>query len=337
MLTLAIETSCDETSASVLDGVNVLSNIISTQLFHSEFGGVVPEVASREHLKRIIPVTNEALNMAGVNIQDIDLICGTTEPGLVGALLVGANFAKGLSASLGKPFVPVNHIKAHLYSPFISNEMIRLPFLGLIISGGHTLLILVEERFRHRIIGKTIDDAAGEAFDKAAKLLGLGYPGGRLIDELAKDGDPEYHKFPKAVIKNSEFDFSFSGIKTSLLYYLRKSYSGRLPEGEELNGICASYQKAIVEMLYEKTFRAAKKFGVNTIAVSGGVSANSGVRRKFEGMRKEDYIILFPESEYTSDNAAMIGFAGFLEYSSSKDNQPGLSAHARPRIDYKNF
>lgn len=337
MLTLAIETSCDETSASVLDGVSVLSNIISTQLFHSEFGGVVPEVASREHLKKIIPVTNEALKEAGVSLQDIDLICGTTEPGLIGALLVGANFAKSLSVSLGKPFVPVNHIKAHLYSPFIGNERIDFPFLGLIISGGHTLLILVEGLFRHRIIGKTIDDAAGEAFDKAAKLLGLGYPGGRLIDDLAKEGDPEFHKFPKAVIKNSEFDFSFSGIKTSLLYYLRKHFSGKLPEGDQLRGICASYQRAIVDMLFEKTFRAAVKFGVKNVAVSGGVSANSGVRGRFGEMRKEDYIILFPESEYTSDNAAMIGFAGFLEYNSSKSDLAGLSVHARPRIDYENF
>jgi N6-L-threonylcarbamoyladenine synthase len=341
LITLAIETSCDETSAAVLENGRVISNIISTQLFHSQYGGVVPEVASREHLKKITIICQTALERGAKKLGDVNLICATTEPGLIGALLVGSNFAKGLSVALQIPFISVNHIQAHLYSPFIENPKIEFPFIGLIVSGGHTLLILAEDLFRHKIIGRTIDDAAGEAFDKVAKLLGLGYPGGKLIDEAAKIGDPAFYKFPKANIKDSEFDFSFSGIKTSVLYYLRKNYEGIKLDGQTLNNICASFQDAVIGMLFEKTKKAAEKFNVKTIAISGGVSANSQLRERFNFLTKNGYAIMFPSNEFTTDNAAMIGLAGYLKYNSPDScksiHDDQLQVHAKPRLDYENF
>lgn len=337
MITFAIETSCDETSSAVLSGRSVVSNIISTQLSHSKFGGVVPEVASREHLKKVTHVSNEALNIAGKTFNDVDLICATTSPGLIGALLVGSNFAKGIAVSLNKPFLAVNHIQAHLYSPFIGIESIEFPFLGLIVSGGHTLLILANSDYRHMIIGRTIDDAAGEAFDKGAKLLGLGYPGGKLIDIESSNGDPAYHRFPKSILKNSEFNFSFSGIKTSLLYFLRDNFKETKPEGDDLSNICASYQSVIIDMLFEKTLAAARKFDVKTIAISGGVSSNSEIRRRFTALKEKGFQTFFPANEYSTDNAAMIGFAGYLKYLHEPSTAEQLSVHAKPRLDYENF
>ncbi|MDQ3194644.1 MAG: tRNA (adenosine(37)-N6)-threonylcarbamoyltransferase complex transferase subunit TsaD, partial [Bacteroidota bacterium] len=291
MLTLAIETSCDETSAAVLSNDKVLSNIISSQLFHSRYGGVVPEVASREHLKKIVEVTDNSLKMSKVKLEEIDLIAATYEPGLIGALLVGLNFAKSLSVILNKPFIPVNHIQAHLYSNLLGDQRAEFPFLGLIVSGGHTLLILVEGMFMHKVLGRTIDDAAGEAFDKVAKLLSLGYPGGPLIDRNAKSGNKDFHKFPLANIrmKDSEYDFSFSGIKTSVLYFLRKIEFEKNKNEVLINDICASFQEAVVRSLYDKTFEASVKYGVKQISVSGGVSANSGLRDKFNSLKERGY------------------------------------------------
>ncbi|MBK8553238.1 MAG: tRNA (adenosine(37)-N6)-threonylcarbamoyltransferase complex transferase subunit TsaD [Ignavibacteria bacterium] len=341
MITLAIETSCDETSAAVLDNEKVLSNIISSQLFHTKYGGVVPEVASREHLKKITEITQEALDKAEIKLNDIGLVCATSEPGLIGALLVGLNFAKSLAMSVDKPFIPVNHIQAHLYSNFLCGQKQEFPFIGLIISGGHTLLILVEGLFKHKILGRTIDDAAGEAFDKVAKLLGLGYPGGRMIDEYSVTGNKDYHKFPVARLKENEFDFSFSGIKTSVLYFLKKIDFEKIKDEKLIKDISASFQNAMVKTLFDKTVEAAEKYNVKIISVSGGVSANSAIREKFLTLKENGFKVYFPAIEYSTDNAAMIGLTGYYKYNSSEDKEyfkmDSLMKNAEPKLDYENF
>lgn len=345
MKILAFETSCDETSAAVLqcDGNNnkVLSNIISSQLFHSEFGGVVPEIASREHLKNISHVTKQALEKANAQLNDIDLICATSEPGLIGAVLVGLNYAKSLAAVLQKPFVPVNHIMSHLFSNMLSGQQEKFPFIGLIVSGGHTLLVLVQSYTDIKIIGSTIDDAAGEAFDKVAKILGLGYPGGPLIDKLAKNGDAKYHKFPLAIYKDSEHDFSFSGIKTSVLYYLRKINFAEIKNDKLIADVCASFQFAVVESLYKRVTEACKKYKVKIISVSGGVSANSALKEKFNALKEKGYEVYFPELQFSMDNAAMIGLTGYLKYKNSDNKEffekESLKTNAKPRLDYEKF
>lgn len=341
MITLAIETSCDETSAAVLDDEKVLSNIISSQLFHTKYGGVVPEVASREHLIKIVEITAAALKTANVTLEETGLICATSEPGLIGALLVGLNFAKSVSISLNKPFVTVNHIHAHLYSNFLTGQKKEFPFIGLIVSGGHTLLILVKDFFRHSIIGSTIDDAAGEAFDKTAKLLGIDYPGGKTIDENSKKGNKDYHKFPVAHLKDNEFDFSFSGIKTSVLYFLKKIDFNNIRNDKLVNDICASFQEAMVRTLYEKTLKASVMYNVRSVSVSGGVSANSGLRERFNALRSKGFHIYFPPVEYSTDNAAMIGLTGFYKYNYLRDkglfNNGSLKENAKPKLNYEKF
>ena len=272
---IGIETSCDETSVAILKDNKILSNVISSQLFHSEFGGVVPEIASREHLKNLPYILSSAIEKSGIKISEIDLISCTSEPGLVGALLIGLNFSKSLAISLNKPFIPVNHIQAHLYSSFLQKESPEFPFISLIVSGGHTILILVKNYFEHVILGTTQDDAAGEAFDKVAKMLGLGYPGGPLVDKLSEKGSKNYHQFPISVLRSNPYDFSFSGIKTSVLYYLREIDFNNLRDNSIISDICASFQEAIVQTLFEKTFRAARLYKIKKIAISGGVSANS--------------------------------------------------------------
>jgi N6-L-threonylcarbamoyladenine synthase len=319
MIILAFETSCDETSAAVLKNETVLSNIVLSQMFHSEWGGVVPEIASREHLKSIVKITEKALEKANIKINDVNLVAAANEPGLIGALLIGLSYAKTLAASLEVPFVPVNHIQAHLYSSFLEGEKPEFPFISLIVSGGHTLLVLVKDYFEHHIIGTTVDDAAGEAFDKVAKLLGLGYPGGPLIDKYAQSGDKSFHKFPLASVKNSPFDFSFSGIKTSVLYFLR-NYSGEQKKDEKfISDICACFQEAVTESLLKKTLSAAKKYDVMNIAISGGVSANSELKSKFLKLEVQGYKIFIPSLKYTTDNGAMIGLTGYLKYIKSND------------------
>ncbi|MDQ3020865.1 MAG: tRNA (adenosine(37)-N6)-threonylcarbamoyltransferase complex transferase subunit TsaD [Bacteroidota bacterium] len=341
MITLAIETSCDETSAAILDNDKVLSNVISSQMFHSKHGGVVPEVASREHLKKIIEVTEEALSKANKKLKDVDLISATSEPGLIGAILIGLNFAKSLAMMLDKPFVHVNHIHAHLYSNFLCGQKAEFPFIGLIVSGGHTLLILVEDFFKHHILGRTVDDAAGEAFDKVAKLLGLGYPGGQFIDKLSLKGNKDFHKFPLANIKENEFDFSFSGIKTSVLYFLKKIEFEKSKNEKFINDVAASFQYAVVKSLFNKTLEAAQKYIVKNISVSGGVSANSELREKFYSLKDKDYNVYFPKSEYATDNAAMIGLTGYYKYKLSENKNyfklDSLKQNAKPKLDYENF
>lgn len=305
---LAIESSCDETSAAVLDNSLVLSNVISSQLFHSKHGGVIPELASRAHLLSISAVVREALETAKINENDIDAIAVTTEPGLIGSLLVGSNFAKGFALRLGVPIVPVHHIEGHLYSGCLEDSSVEFPFVALVVSGGHTSLFLVQSYREYEVLGSTRDDAAGEAFDKVAKLLGLGYPGGPLIDSLAKQGNPNAYIFPRSMLHDGTYNFSFSGLKTSVRYFLQKTFPNEIPY-EILPDICASVQQAIVDVLVAKTIRSAIEFKVKTITIAGGVSANSRLRQDMNQKAIEHGIrMVAPRMTYCIDNAAMIGF-----------------------------
>ena len=321
IVTFAIESSCDETSAAILAGGKVISNVISSQYFHKEYGGIVPELASRAHIKSIDIITSTALKESGIERSDISLVAATRGPGLIGSLLVGYNFAKGFALSSGIPFSGIDHIESHMYSCFIGSENIKFPFISLVVSGGHTILFLVNSSTSYKVLGNTHDDAAGEAFDKVAKMLGLDYPGGPLIDKLAASGDPDFHTFPRSSIKGSPYDFSFSGIKTSVLYYLKKNFSGSMDK-LPLNDIAASFQKAVTGVLVDKTIKAAKDNNIKIIAVSGGVSANSGLRAQFKAFEKDGYSIFFPEKIYSTDNAAMIGYNAYLKFKSCGNTVP---------------
>jgi len=316
---LGIESSCDDTSAAIAEDGFLLSNKIANQQVHKEYGGVVPELASRAHQQNIIPVVDAALKEAGRTVKDIDAIAYTRGPGLMGALLVGSSFAKGLALSLKVPLIDVNHLLAHILSVFIVRKNSALavpvfPFLCLVVSGGHTLLVIMQDHLHMKIIGQTIDDAAGEAFDKCAKVMGLPYPGGPLIDRYAQNGNPTAFRFAKASVKG--LDFSFSGLKTSFLYYLRD----RLKENNDfisrnLNDLCASIQKAIVESLTVKLLKAARETQIKEIAVVGGVSANSGLREAVRALGDEmKWNIYIPELQYATDNAAMISITGYYKF-----------------------
>ena len=317
---LAIETSCDETSAAVVsNGSIVKSNVISSQIdIHAKFFGVVPELASRAHIANINPVISQALEKAGADFKDfgkkIDAIAFTAGPGLAGALLVGAIAAKSLASVYNKPLIPVNHLEGHLYSSIIENKSVKPPFLALIISGGHTELIAVKDFGEYKILGATRDDAAGEAFDKAAKMLGLSYPGGPVIDKRAEKGDPNAIFFTRPYLKGS-WDFSFSGIKTALLNYLR---ANPVKNEKHLNDICASFRQSIAETLCFKAFEAAEKFGLKQIVLGGGVSANSLIRKMFtQTGRKKKVKVFIPSLVYCTDNAAMIACAAYLKQRAS--------------------
>ncbi|MFH0887277.1 MAG: tRNA (adenosine(37)-N6)-threonylcarbamoyltransferase complex transferase subunit TsaD [bacterium] len=318
MKILAIETSCDETSAAVVDNgpstslgtsIKVLSNIVSSQVdFHRKYGGIVPEIASRKHAELINPVIAEALEQAKIKSKEVDAIAVTYGPGLPGALLVGICAAKALSYSLNIPIISVNHIVGHIYANFIAGKP-KFPFICLVVSGGHTELILVKGHGSYESIGRTRDDAAGEAFDKVARYLGLGYPGGPIIDQMSKDGDPTAIDFPRGMM-NGNYDFSFSGLKTAVVYYVKKNPDYRSVIG--INNLVASFQAAIVDVLIDKTLKAAQEYKCNTIALAGGVSANSKLRddmkQKGEGAELE---VLIPEMKYCTDNAVMIAVAGY--------------------------
>ncbi len=308
---LAIETSCDETAAAVVeDGLRALSDVVSTQIdIHRRWGGVVPELASRNHVVQVMPVVDEALARAGVRPEELDGVAVTSGPGLVGALLVGVQAAKALALAWGKPLVRVNHLEGHLVAAFLADPPPSFPYLGLVVSGGHTSLYAAHAFGDYRLLGHTRDDAAGEAFDKGAKLLGLPYPGGVAIDRLAKEGDAAAHRFPKAIVKGADLDFSFSGLKTALLHHVRRH---GVPEGRALADLCASYQEAIVRALVEKAFRAARRLQFDRMVLSGGVAANSRLRAavaakaaEYEGMA-----VFLPPPRLCTDNAAMIGVAG---------------------------
>lgn len=313
---LAIETSCDECSAAVLQDGNLKSVVISSQLVHTEYGGVVPELASRAHVELIVPVVEEALKKSAISKEEVQGIAVTYGPGLAGSLIVGLSFAKAFAASRDIPVVGVNHMEGHLYSSFLEDDKPQFPFVALIVSGGHTMLIHVREPYVHELLGQTRDDAAGEAFDKVAKLLGLGYPGGPIIDKLAKEGNPTAFKFPRSFMNGDSFEFSFSGIKTSVLYLLRELRYDPANKNEKLvKDICASFQRAVVEVLVEKTISAARLYGVNSISVAGGVAANRELRStlvsRAESIGAKAY---FPRPLYCTDNAAMIGIAADFKY-----------------------
>lgn len=310
---LAIESSCDDTSAAVCKDAKILSNVMAGQLIHSVWGGVVPELASREHQKSIVPVVDAALQAAKISKHDIQAIAFTRGPGLIGSLLVGVSFAKAMALALNIPLIEVNHMQAHILSHFIDNQP-SFPFLCLTVSGGHTQIVLVKDYLEMEVIGETLDDAAGEAFDKTAKLLGLPYPGGPLIDQYAKLGDKNRFHFPEP--KAGDYNFSFSGLKTSVLYFLQKEK--RLnPEFVEQNihNLCASIQKSIVDILLKKLSKAAISLGVQEIALAGGVSANSELRARFQQLGLEHgWKTHIPKVEYCTDNAAMIGITAYYKF-----------------------
>lgn len=316
---LGIESSCDDTSAAVLIDGKLYSNVINSQAIHQKYGGVVPELASRAHQQNIVLVVKEALELAELSFADIDLIAFTRGPGLLGSLLVGSSFAKGLAIAGGKKIVGVNHLHGHLLAHFLreKNEpdfFPKYPYLCLLVSGGHTQIIVVKSALKYEIIGETIDDAAGEAFDKCAKVMGLGYPGGPVIDKLAQKGNPDSIKFSKPQIPN--LDFSFSGLKTSFLYHIRDEIQ-KDPEyiSKNLGNLCASLQKTIVEILADKIAKAVKITGIKEIAISGGVSANSGLRTHLSNLaEKKSWNLHLPKLKYTTDNAAMIALVGYHRF-----------------------
>lgn len=319
MLTLAIETSCDETSVAVMrNGRDILSNTISSQIdIHKKFGGVVPEVASRKHLESINKIIDTSLKEAGFTLDEIDNIGVTYGPGLVGALLVGLSAAKAIAFALDKPLVPVNHIEGHIFANFIAHKDLEPPFTCLVVSGGHTHLAYVKDYGDYELLGRTRDDAAGEAFDKIARALGLGYPGGPIIDDLAKTGDPEAVKFPRAFLEEGSYDFSFSGLKSAVLNYVN---SAKQKDMEiDLNDVAASFQKAVVDVLVEKTIKAAKEKNTNIIAIAGGVASNEGLRNALEERCKlEDISLKYPPRILCTDNAAMIGCVAYYNFKRGK-------------------
>jgi N6-L-threonylcarbamoyladenine synthase len=310
---LAIESSCDETSAAVMVNGELRSNVISTQLIHTQWGGVVPELASRAHQKSIIPVVQEALQLANINKNDLNAIAFTRGPGLLGALLIGTSFAKSLALSLNIPLIEVNHMQAHVLAHFIEDPRPEFPFLCLTVSGGHTQLVWVKSALEMEIIGETMDDAVGEAFDKTAKLIGLPYPGGPLIDKLAKEGDPNKYKLPLGEIPG--LNFSFSGIKTAILYFLQKEQKANQQFIEENKAdICASVQKTLIDILLRKVKRAMKEKNCQQIAIAGGVSANSGLRSELQKLGTEQgWNVFIPAFSYCTDNAGMIAMAGHFK------------------------
>ncbi|HAS42892.1 MAG TPA: tRNA (adenosine(37)-N6)-threonylcarbamoyltransferase complex transferase subunit TsaD [Microscillaceae bacterium] len=329
---LAIESSCDETSAAVIKDGQVLSNVIANQKVHESYGGVVPELASREHQKNIVPVIAEALNLAKVTKKDLNAIAFTRGPGLLGALLVGTSFAKSLALGLNIPLIEVNHMQAHVLAHFIDTPKPKFPFLCLTVSGGHTQIVLVKDHLTMEIIGETIDDAVGEAFDKTAKLLGLPYPGGPLIDKYAQEGNP--HAFPFPEVTMEKLNYSFSGIKTNILYFLRDKVKENPQFIEEnLADICASIQYTLVRILLNKVKRAAKETGIRQVAIAGGVSANSGLREALkETAQKHRWQVFIPKFEYCTDNAAMIAIAGYYKYQAEEFTSQNVSALPRMKF-----
>jgi N6-L-threonylcarbamoyladenine synthase len=329
---IGIETSCDETSAAVIRKNDVLSNIVSSQEIHQRFGGVVPELASRAHIRIITDIVNLAIKKAAIDKKEIEGIAVTYGPGLIGAVLVGLNFVKGLSQSLNIPYIGINHIEGHIYGNFLSNPDITFPHLSLVVSGGHTQLVFMPGHLHYQIVGKTRDDAVGEAFDKGAKLLGLGYPGGPLIDKLAQFGDSAFHQFPRAFLKDSLYDFSYSGLKTSLLVYLGSKDNAFI--NQNLKNICASYQKAAIEVLVKKTLQAAQQYKVKSVGVVGGVAANSLLRSWMTDEIKRLNIDFFlPDFQFCTDNAAMIARAGMERLKIGLNSDPDLNAYPSLKLD----
>jgi len=331
---LGIESSCDDTSAAVIKDNVVLSNIIANQKVHKDYGGVVPELASRAHQQNIIPVIDQAISKANINKNDIHAVAFTRGPGLLGSLLVGTSFAKSFALSMNIPMVEIDHLEAHILAHFIQNQDKNLktpsfPFLCLTVSGGHTQIVKVSDYFEMEIIGQTIDDAAGEAFDKVAKIMGLPYPGGPVIDKMARQGDEWAFSFPKPSLPG--FDYSFSGLKTSVLYFLRdklKEDEGFI-EKNKIN-LSASVQRTIIEILMDKLVKASQETGIREIAIAGGVSANSGLRDAVEKLRQgENWNIYLPKLEYSTDNAAMIAIAGYYKFINEEYADQDITPYSR--------
>lgn len=334
MKILAIESSCDETACAVVeDGVKVLSNIVATQIDeHKLYGGVVPEIASRRHCENISAVVNAALEQSECTMNDIDAVAVTYAPGLIGALLVGISYAKGLAMAANKPLIAVHHIAGHIAANYISHPELKPPYLCLVVSGGHSHIVEVKDYTKYHVIGRTRDDAAGECFDKAARTLGYEYPGGKYIDSAAKTGNPNAYKLPKPKVQGSEYDFSFSGLKTAVINLVHNAQQ----KGEEINreDLAASFQKTISDILVEKTMKAADVYGYTTIGLAGGVSANSGVRTALqEACEQRGCKLYMPEFKYCGDNAAMIGCQAYFDYLAGKRADQNLNGIATLSLD----
>lgn len=335
MRILAIESSCDETAAAVVeDGRKVISSVIASQVEeHKIYGGVVPEIASRRHAEAIVGVVDKALNDANIKLDDVDAIAVTHAPGLIGALLVGVNFAKGLSLASGLPLIPVHHLRSHIASNYISNLNLKPPFLCLVVSGGHSHIIEVKGYTDLKIIGKTRDDAAGEAFDKAARAMGMSYPGGIHLDKMAEGGDPDSFKLPHPKVNGSEYDFSFSGLKTAVLNQINNAKQ----KGEELNivNLSASFRKVLVDCLVENFIKAAKNLNYNKLAIAGGVSANSHLRKRLDDeCKKYGWTLYKPDLSLCGDNAAMVGSQAYYEYLEGSVATLDLNACANMSIEF---
>ncbi len=334
MKILAIESSCDETAAAVVeDGRKVISSVVASQVEeHKLYGGVVPEIASRRHAEAIVPVVKNSLEQAELTLKEIDAIAVTYAPGLIGALLVGVNFAKGLSLSTGLPLVPTHHLRSHIASNYISNQELKPPFLCLVVSGGHSHIVMVEDYTKMRIIGKTRDDAAGEAFDKAARTMGMPYPGGIALDKVAEDGDPFAFKLPRPTVSGSQYDFSFSGLKTAVINLIHNSAQ----KGIELNkaDVCASFRYAVVDCLKTNFLKAAEDLKVDKLVIAGGVSANRLLRSTLQDeCNKRGLAFYMPEKSLCGDNAAMVGSQGYYEYLSGNIASTDLNAFATMSIE----
>jgi N6-L-threonylcarbamoyladenine synthase len=329
IIILGIESSCDETSASICIDGKILSNVTATQAIHEQYGGVIPEIASRIHQQNIIPVIDTAIKNAKISKNDINAVAFTRGPGLLGALLVGTSFAKAFALSLNLPLIDIHHMQAHILAHFIDDHNPSFPFLCLTVSGGHTQIVLVKDYFDMEIIGETTDDAAGEAFDKTAKMLGLPYPGGPIIDRNAAKGDPNKFSFTEPQIPG--YDFSFSGLKTQILYFIQKMSKGNEQfVAENMNDLCASIQHRIITILCNKLEAAAKEYGINEIAIAGGVSANKGLRVYLQNLSvKNNWNVYIPAFEYCTDNAGMIAMAGYHKYLRSEFCGQDVSASAR--------
>ena len=334
MKILAIESSCDETAAAVVeDGRKVLSSVVASQVEeHKLYGGVVPEIASRRHAEAIVPVVRQSLEQAEVTLGNIDAIAVTYAPGLIGALLVGVNFAKGLSLSTGIPLVPTHHLRSHIASNYISNQELKPPFLCLVVSGGHSHIVMVEDYTKMKIIGKTRDDAAGEAFDKAARTMGMSYPGGIELDKVAESGNPLAFKLPRPVVHDAPYDFSFSGLKTAVINLIHNSAQ----KGVEISkpDVCASFRYAVVDCLTTNFLKAAEDFNINKLVIAGGVSANSLLRKTLQDeCAKRGYEFYMPDKSLCGDNAAMVGSQGYYEFLSGNVAGTDLNAYATMSIE----
>ena len=326
MTVLGIETSCDETAAAICSDGKILSNVVSQQLIHSKFGGVIPEIASREHELLLNQVVNHAMFKSGIKLNELDAISVTQGPGLAGTLLTGISFAKGLGLGLGIPVVPVNHLEGHIFANFLANEKLEFPFVCLLVSGGHTQLWAIQDMSEYILLGETRDDAAGEAFDKGARILNLSYPGGPEIEKAAMGGNPEKIHFPRSLISKDSLEFSFSGLKTSLLYFMDDF---KETKSIKLNDVIASYQKAIIDVLVEKVNRALNITGFKTCIIAGGVAANQSLRKELSSVLRSKEII-FPELSFCTDNAAMIGYVGELKLKNG--NYESINFSVKPNL-----